>query len=183
MRVHILQLAGSLFMAALIGCGDTSEATQDTTLPTEVECFSGPCLVTLPNGSQPPDEEPPDGARWAHGVTPDRAPVNHENGEIWVSLWAEGMVVFRPGGPGRIYPAGGLEMKFPWWRGISGALTIEGRRLDAPGQLVPHTYDGNQDSIGFVPTSTTFREGCWEVTGSVGDASLTFVTLVVKEGN
>jgi len=31
------------------------------------------------------------------------------------------------------------------------------------------------------PTELIFpTEGCWEVTGRVGDASLTFVTLVVR---
>jgi hypothetical protein len=36
---------------------------------------------------------------------------------------------------------------------------------------------------GFQASGVTFpTEGCWEVTGRVGNASLTFVTLVLKAG-
>jgi hypothetical protein len=40
---------------------------------------------------------------------------------------------------------------------------------------------GNYGDSGFQPVSISFpTEGCWEITGSVGDASLTIVTLVEK---
>jgi hypothetical protein len=39
------------------------------------------------------------------------------------------------------------------------------------------------DETGFQPTVVLFAgPGCWEVTGRVGGATLTFVTLVVKTG-
>jgi hypothetical protein len=42
---------------------------------------------------------------------------------------------------------------------------------------IPKGYDEIQ------PTGVLFAgPGCWEVTGRVGDAALTFVTLVVKTG-
>ena len=102
---------------------------------------------------------------------------------ISVGLWPEGMVVFKPGGPGFITPAGALGMKFPWQRGISGRLKIDGRRLDADApplrSEVPFGYGdrGFQSSYIIFPTP-----GCWEVTGRVADASVTFITEVVKVG-
>ena len=73
-----------------------------------------------------------------------------------------------------------MNAKFGWWRGVTGSLRIDGRRLDAPapplGASIP---DGYGDS-GFQSTAITFPTGgCWEVTGRVGEASRTFVTLVI----
>ena len=52
-----------------------------------------------------------------------------------------------------------------------------GRRLTATD--VPDGYG----VTGFQASAVTFpTEGCWEVTGRVGNASLTFVTLVLKAG-
>jgi len=78
---------------------------------------------------------------------------------------------------------GSLQMKFPWWRGVRGSLTIDGRRLDAPGsRLRARIPSGYRDS-GFQATGLIFpTPGCWEVTGRVGEASLTFVVVVVKIG-
>jgi hypothetical protein len=72
-------------------------------------------------------------------------------------------------------------MKFVWWRGVKGQLSIEGRRLDADAPplraSIPDGYgdSGVQASALIFPT-----EGCWEVTGRVGDAALTFITRVTK---
>lgn len=125
------------------------------------------CAVTKPNGSTPTGERP--------------SPSLHGNGSLWTGLWPDGTVVFKPGGPGFVLEDGSLAMKFWWWRGVKGKLTIEGRRLDggAPplGARIPDGYG----DIGFQATSLIFPTvGCWEVTGRVGDASLTFVTRVVK---
>jgi hypothetical protein len=74
-------------------------------------------------------------------------------------------------------------MKWPWWRRLTGPLSIEGRRLDgtAPplGAHIPSGYGpkGFQVSGLIFPT-----EGCWEVTGRVSDPTLTFVTAVEKIG-
>jgi hypothetical protein len=71
-------------------------------------------------------------------------------------------------------------MKFNWWQEVQGQLVIEGRRLDAPDKSMPRT-GGVTKTINKQTTSITFpSEGHWEITGSVGGASLTFVTLVVK---
>ncbi len=121
-----------------------------------------PCPVTLPNGSTPPAAPP--------------SPNLHGNDALWVWLWPEGKVLIDAQ---LVQPDGSLRMKFPWYRGVSGQLVIAGQRLDTPAPPlrahIPEGYGvtGFQSSVIFFPTAS-----CWEVTGRVGDASLTFVTLV-----
>jgi outer membrane murein-binding lipoprotein Lpp len=119
-----------------------------------------PCPITIPNGSKPPGST--FGAEF------------HGNGSIWVGTWHSNVVVWPAGADGSI------TTKFGWWRGVPGKLRIEGRRLDATAPpLVGHVPDGYGDS-GFQSSGITFPgAGCWQVTGRVGDASLTFVTLVL----
>lgn len=125
------------------------------------------CPVTMPNGSTPPGERP--------------SPHQHGNGDLWTGIWPGGIVTFSPNGPGEMLPDGSLSMKFFWWRAAPGQpLTIEGRRLDAAAPplraSIPDGYFGKFQASGLIFAS----EGCWEVTGRVRDASLTFVTLVIK---
>ncbi len=107
------------------------------------------------------------------------------DGTLTTDLWPGGKVIFQPGGPGSILPDGSLAMKWPWDRKIPGEVTIGGRRLDAPAPPMPTVIlrgipDGYGET-GFHASGLLFpSEGCWEVTAKVGDASLTFVTLVVK---
>lgn len=76
-------------------------------------------------------------------------------------------------------------MKWPWYRTIPGEVIITGRRLDAPAPPMPTmTLRGEPDGYGktgFHPSELHFPSaGCWEITARVGEARLTFVTLVVK---
>jgi len=97
--------------------------------------------------------------------------------------WPNGTVVFKPGGPGFVLTDGSLSMKFAWHRGVRGALTIDGRRLDGPAPPLRAQIPAGYGDIGFQPTGLNFpTPGCWEVTGHVGAASLTFITRVVKIG-
>jgi hypothetical protein len=135
------------------------------------------CQVTVPNGNLPPGVElPPD-------LEPQFKLPTHGDNELWVGLEEDGKVRIDPEiDPDAVRSDGSLRAKFPWWRGVQGQLIIVGQRLDAPapplGSRIPSGY-GNS---GFQATSLhSPSEGCWEVTGSVGDASLTFVTLVIKE--
>jgi len=99
-------------------------------------------------------------------------------------LWPNGIVVFKPGGAGFVTPDGSLGMKFGWRRGVRGQLTIEGRRLDASSRPLRADIPNGYGDFGFQATALIFpTPGCWEVTGHVGEASLTFVTLVVKIGD
>ena len=100
-------------------------------------------------------------------------------------LWPEGTVVFRPGGPREILADGSLSMKFGWTRGegLRGKLKIHGRRLDAPAPPLRARIPDGYGDTGFQATGLIFpTEGCWGVTGEVGDAQVTFVTRVVKIG-
>jgi hypothetical protein len=97
---------------------------------------------------------------------------------LFTVLWPEGNILM---GPHNVEPDGSLSMKFVWWRGVKGQLSIEGRRLDADAPplraSIPDGYgdSGVQASALIFPT-----EGCWEVTSRVGDAALTFITRVTK---
>jgi len=73
-------------------------------------------------------------------------------------------------------------MKIAWYRanGLHGRLMIKGKRLDAPAPPVRAHFSDYGDT-GFQPSEIIFpTEGCWQVTGTVGDVSVTFVTRVVK---
>lgn len=118
------------------------------------------CPITRPNGSAPPGST--FGAEF------------HGNGALWVGVPPSNVVVRDP------EPDGSIAEKFGWWREATGRLEIQGRRLD---QSAPPLRSGVPDGYGdtgFQSSGLVFpTEGCWEVTGSVGTASLTFVTLVI----
>lgn len=126
---------------------------------------AGSCAVTIANGNAPPGES--------------TFPYIHGNGALWTGLWPDGVVRTTPDD---VQSDGSIDIKFWWWRGVTGKLTITGRRLDgvAP-PLQARIPDGYGDT-GFQSTALIFpTEGCWEVTGRAGNATLTFVTYVVKE--
>jgi len=124
------------------------------------------CPITPPSGGVPPGE-----TRWGD--------FYHGEDGLWVGHY--GTVIFEAGGPGMVGSDGSLSMKFMWWRPEKGApLSIDGRRLDASaaplGASIPYGYQGQH----FQATSLSFpSQGCWEVTGRSGDATLRFVTLVL----
>lgn len=125
------------------------------------------CPVTIANGSTPPGETP---SRDAHG-----------NGLLWTGLWPRGTIVATPE---YVRPDGSIRMKFWWWRGpgVRGRLSIAGRRLDAPAPPLRARIPRGYGLTGFQATAIIFpTEGCWKVTGTAGEASLTFVTLVLRE--
>jgi len=118
------------------------------------------CPITSPNNSQPP------GSTFGS--------VFHGNGELWVGLWDANVVVWKPEADGSI------DAKFGWWRVASGDLRIDGRRLDAAAPPLTASVPDGYGPTGFQATGILFPSaGCWEVSGRVGKASLTFVTLVV----
>lgn len=124
---------------------------------------SGACPVTRPNASVPPGST--FGAEF------------HGNGLLWVGLQPANVVVDEP------QPNGAVWQKFGWFRGVVGTLTITGRRLDGPAPpLTADVPDGYGDRD-FQSSGIHFpTAGCWEVTGRAGDATLTFVTLVLASG-
>ena len=136
--------------------------------PTDVDGTPSPpapspstaCPVTLPNGHNPPGQT---------------SPFSHGNGRLWVELYPGG--ILRPANYGRARPNGTIAVKFPWTRGVTGQLRITGRRLDADGSTLRSWVPGGYGRTGFQSTAVIFPStGCWEVTGRVGTAALTFVT-------
>ena len=93
-----------------------------------------------------------------------------------MGLWPAGLVVVPPDDIDR---RGVLGMKFMWYRGagVRGILHITGSQLDGDGAVHGHT--AGYGLTGFNASAVYFsRQGCYRVTGTVGDADLSFVTLV-----
>jgi hypothetical protein len=132
-------------------------------LASSVAGTKGTCPLTLPNGDMPP------------GVD---VGANHGNGRLWTAMWPHNVVIATPHYIGE---DGSVWMKWGWWRGVTGKLRITGRRLDGEAPpLTAYIPDGYGRS-GFQVSGISFpTEGCWEVTGAVGEVKLAFVTLILK---
>ena len=165
MRLQVLIL-GVVTLALLVA---VSEGHQGSA-PEPRKAFK--CEVTKPNGIAAGYAQP--------------APDSYGNQKVSVGpfgLWPEGTIVFKPDGPGFVTRSGALGMKFGWLRGVLGKLRIEGRRLDGEAPPLRSEVPDGYGDRGFQATYLIFpTPGCWEVTGRVGDASVTFVTKVVKIG-
>jgi hypothetical protein len=163
-----MKIARTICVGMVAACLMGAVAFAQTPAPTEPAC-----AVTSKNG-----------LGLAHRVGQGAA-GNHgnEGRTIATSLWPDGTVTFKPGGPGCIEEDGAMWMKWPWWHeGKHKRLTIEGRRLDGTAPplraWVPDGYAGEfQSSALIFPTA-----GCWQVTGTVDDQALTFVVRAVKVG-
>jgi hypothetical protein len=157
----------------LAGCSGEPVSTRAAGGPSSTSAkVTGPCPVTLPNGSKP----------GRYGVA---AGFNHGNGSLWVALWPRGVLRagLLPDGSSwaEIRPDGSINAKLGWWRGVEGKLVITGRRLDASAASLKADVPEGYGPSGFQATGVIFpTDGCWEITGKVGSADLTFVTLVVK---
>lgn len=127
------------------------------------------CPVTLPNGSVPPGESE---------TTPN---YFHGDGGLWTALWPDGKIVMESH---NIEADGSYSMKWGYWRGVTGALSVEGHRLDAEAEPLRASINDGYGDTGLQILALIFpTTGCWEVTGRVGDASLTFVTEVIYNGD
>jgi hypothetical protein len=161
----VLLLASAVILSGCLG----SEAASDADPPASPQLVSAAtpermCPLTLPNGNQPPAD---------HDVG-----ANHGNGVLWTAMWPHNVVIATPD---YFDEHGAVVMKWGWWRGVAGELRITGRRLDGKAPQLTAGVPGGYGRRGFQPTGISFpTEGCWEVTGAVGDAKLTFVTLVLK---
>jgi hypothetical protein len=163
----------------LIGCSgdsDSRHAGNDagmSSLGSDTSVSSTPagsrektCPVTLANHSIPAEA-----TDWGPSDS-------HGNGKLWTMFWPHNLVI---ADSGYVQEDGAIRMKWPWWRGVSGELQIKGRRLDAKARPITAEILSGYGASGFQPSGIHFpTEGCWRITGSVGGASLTFVTFVVK---
>ncbi|MET9242493.1 hypothetical protein [Nonomuraea sp. NPDC003709] len=133
----------------------------------------GDCPVTLPSPAPTSSNGTPGpffGRESSHGA-----------GSLWVGgLEPDGVI---EAGADFVRPDGSISMKYGWWRGVAGKLEISGRRLDGPAAPLRSDVPDGYGDTGFQATGVYFPvEGCWEVTGRVGSARLTFVTLVTRAG-
>jgi hypothetical protein len=119
------------------------------------------------------------------GTIPQTTDGFHGTGELAFSgPWPDGAVVFKPGGPGFVLSDGSLSMKFGCFRGVPGMLKIHGRRLDVSAPPLRFHIPAGFGKVGFQATAMIFpTPGCWEVSGQIAGARLTFVTRVIKVGN
>lgn len=170
MRVTTLLILLTLAASAIVltraaHAGHPQESAPAATQPTAERPA---CPITSPNG---------------RGRAGDLGGGNHGNEALGTTLPSDGRVEFKPDGPGCVEPDGYLGMKWPWWRKVRGTLIIEGRRLDGSAGPLRASIPMGYGDTGFQSTGLLFAgPGCWEVTGRVGEARLSFVTLVVKEG-
>jgi hypothetical protein len=133
--------------------------SDDDGRPTAAE--GAACPATEPNGQGPPAEQ-----------TSER---HHGNGRLWTVLYYPTLIVTSR----NRRSDGSIEEKFPWWRGVSGQLTIGGAGVGGSEGRVRGDIPLGYGDIGFQATSIIFPgEGCWRVTGRAGSASLTFVVDV-----
>ena len=115
-------------------------------------------------------------------------PVTQTDGYIFgndfLQAWMppDGTFIFKPGGAGFVDRDGALGIKFGWNRLVPGRLQVGGRRLD--GDAPPaRAYLTDYGDEGFQPTYLVFpTPGCWEITGGVGEARLSFIVFVEKIG-
>jgi hypothetical protein len=132
---------------------------QETALQEHI-LMTDPCPITHPNQSQPPG--PTFGSQF------------EGNGSLWVGLWKPNVVVWPPD------PDGVIRIKFGWWRAVTGKLEINGRRVDGAAPSLTADIPDGYGGTGFQATTINFpTAGCWRVTGSVANTSLTFITLVL----
>jgi hypothetical protein len=151
-------------VASLVAFINTARASEDAVVMEPPTCH-----VTRANGQ----------GTFVEGMSPDL----YGNVLLSTGLWPDGTVVFRPGGPGYITDDGALAMKWGWRRAVRGQLRIEGRRLDGPAGPLRSEIPAGYGDFGFQSSALIFpTPGCWEVTGRVGTASLTFVTRVKRIG-
>lgn len=129
------------------------------------------CPLTEPRGDNPPEFQGAGG---------------YSNDALWTNLtmWSSAPGIVLAPNDSRIAPDGTIQdMKWAWYRFVPGKLEVQGRRLDAPASPLRAWIPEGYGDVGFQVTGLTFPSaGCWEITGRIGEESLTFVVLVLTPG-
>jgi hypothetical protein len=106
----------------------------------------------------------------------------HGNGFLSVTLPDDGVLTMQREPDGTLFDKLGWIPKKGW----GGSLKVRGERLDAPGRMRVlnvfwgHTYvNGVQGRGSWMTPVELPSEGCWRMTGRVGDIALSFVVQVV----
>jgi hypothetical protein len=177
-------LALCSFVLLLFGCSgaqsderrsatSTLEVGADDGEPAGSSTASATCRVTIPTRSVKGEDI--GAAAFNFGTADLRVHLNWPRGRLRAGVLPGGGTI------ATINADGSITAKVGWWRGIPGKLVISGRRLDGEAPPLRADVPEGYGSQGFQPTGLTFpTTGCWEVTGKVGDAELTFVVTVSK---
>jgi hypothetical protein len=163
--VHALRVFAVLLAAT--ACGGAKAAAPPPTPVTLADAKS--CRVTKP--------EPAPRDVSAELATVEMA---NGNGELWaVGLPPAGLMEIESVS---VAKDGSLYTKLAWWRRVKGELHVSGERLDAPAAPLRADVPAGYPETGFLPTGLTFpSEGCWKVTGRIGNGRpLSFVAFVVR---
>lgn len=168
-----LLLLAVVFLSA---CASPRAGTLATPVAASPSLIGGPCPITTPPlvALTPP---PPAATGPNAGLTFRAGPNEflYGNEALVVGLPNDGTI--HPSDPSRGLPGG---MKFGWDRLAHGDLTISTRRLDASTAPVAADVPGGYGDIGFQVSGLNFpAPGCWQVSGTVGSRTLTFVVNVV----
>ena len=170
---HDGRLLMLVLAAALAGSGCSTTAAGPTVATATP--ISGPCPVTTP----PPVAltPPPTTGTGPNPTLIFRAgPDSFLYGNDALLVLLPNDAVLRPSDRQRGLSSG---VKLPWWRVAPGDLTIATKRLD--GTTTARTTDvpGGYGDTGFQPSGIYFdAPGCWQVTGTAGGKTLTFVMNV-----
>jgi len=144
---------------------------------------------STPGGSATPAPSVAPGIANCPTTQPVRAPADigeqlfgsgsaYGNDGLWVGGLGDGGVI--DARPVFVADDGSIGWKLGWWRAVRGTLEISGRRLDAEAPPLAARVPDGYGSIDFQASGVSFpSEGCWEITGRVGDAQVTFVTYVI----
>jgi len=129
------------------------------------------CPVTQPTTAPPEMRERLFGSGSAHG-----------NDDLWVGgLGEDGIMAIDERS---VDTDGSIGTKLGWWRNVPGSVLISGRRLDSPAPPASGEGSDGYGNLGFQASGVHFpTEGCWEITGSIGESELTFVTFVFVQAN
>lgn len=169
----LMRMAGSILPPAQTPTPVPTNTPVPTPVPLGAAAVAD-CPVSQPNLTESPDP---------YYISTDGGYGNPER-TMFIGLYPNGAVLFHPDGPGSVAADSHLGMKFWFYRTVPGEVVIEGRRLDEPGPTaLLDTLRGPADGYGetgFNPAGLEFpSQGCWEVTASIDEARMTFVTLVV----
>jgi hypothetical protein len=172
------------------GCSDSSHsATRPTGQPIPPSIAGATASPSLNSLTEPWAAAQPPGSCDVTRSTPSArppAPIEPLSRPVpWVGDWYGNDALWVRLPPTGVVPAASdrqqLSTKFPWWRTHPGKLTVAAQRLDGPtGAFHADVPDGYGD-LGFQPTGLDWTApGCWRITGTVRDTSLTFIVWVQR---
>jgi hypothetical protein len=129
------------------------------------------CPITAPGGKQPPE------------IANLGKMDGRGNDALWVSLvmWSEQPGIVEVPRDHLQLDGRAIELKWAWYRYAPGQLIITGQRLDASAPPLEADVPDGYGNTGFQVSGITFpTDGCWQITGHLGDqGSITIVVNVV----